>query len=60
MSKKFDRILAEIDNRVQEQPGTTELMLVYSQYEEVLKQCNNYLSELLPKSSITTSNNSFE
>lgn len=41
--------LEKIIKQAQKQPGIKELMDVYGQYEEVLVQCQTYLSENLPK-----------
>lgn len=46
--------LDQLIKRAQEQPGIADLMLVYGQYEELLRKSHEYLAEMRPKSVVLT------
>jgi hypothetical protein len=48
----------EIVKKAQEQPGITELMQVYGNYDSLVKQMNVYLGNTKPKIIISTTNSS--
>ena len=54
---KIDQEQKELIKKAQEQPGIKELMITYGHYEELIEQSNKYFAEILPKSAISTTNN---
>lgn len=58
MTKNLDQEKEALIKKAQEQPGIKELMTAYGHYEDMVRQCNAYLTEFLPKSINSTSNNS--
>lgn len=48
----------ELIQKAQEQPGIKELMLVYGNYESMIQQSHEYLMGMMPRSIISSNNNS--
>ena len=56
--RKIKVELDELIKSAQQQPGIAELMLVYGQYDEMLRKSREYLEGVKPKVIISASSNS--
>ena len=56
--KKIELEYEELIKKSQEQPGIKELMIVYGNYENMLQQSHEYLMGMMPRSIISSNNNS--
>jgi hypothetical protein len=54
LTKEYNDLISEANK----QPGVSELMKVYGNYDEMLKQSHEYLEGYKTKSKILTSSNS--
>jgi len=57
MTKKLESEHEKLMKKAQQQPGIKELMIVYGQYEEMLRQSHEYLLGVMPKEIISATNN---
>jgi len=56
--RKIKVELDELIKSAQQQPGIADLMLVYGQYDEMLRKSREYLEGVKPKVIISASSNS--
>ena len=56
--RKIKVELDELIKSAQQQPGIADLMLVYGQYDEMLRKSGEYLEGVKPKVIISASSNS--
>jgi len=56
--KEINKELENIIEKAMKQPGISELMLVYGQYDELLKNSQEYLANFQPKIVMTTTDSS--
>jgi hypothetical protein len=56
--EKEEQEYDELIKKAQEQPGIKELMLVYGDYERMMRQSHEYLMVMVPRSIISSNNNS--
>jgi len=57
-SKEIVSDYEELIKKAQKQPGINELITVYGNYQSVIKKSNEYLMGVMPRSVITTNNQS--
>lgn len=56
--EKIELDYEELIKKAQEQPGIKELMMVYGDYESLIQQSHEYLMGMMPRSIISSNNNS--